>query len=48
LKIGDWIASDNDGRATASQARGMGWRCMKIATPYDAEKGYGVALVLAR
>jgi hypothetical protein len=48
LKARDWVGSDNEGRATRSQERGMGWRCMAIQVPYDADKGYGVALIMVR
>lgn len=43
LRPDDYVASDDQARATrASDATSL--RCMKITTPYDTAKGYGVAL----
>lgn len=47
IKTGDYFTAIN-GVATKSSGRGQGWRVMKITSPYDNERGYGVALCLIR
>jgi len=46
VKPGDYIWANDYGIATA--AASGSWRVMKMTTPYDEAKGYGVALVFVR
>ncbi|WZY01860.1 peptidase G2 autoproteolytic cleavage domain-containing protein [Bacillus sp. FSL W7-1360] len=45
VEIGDKVAPKNGGIGTKSDT---GYKVMKITTPHDADKGYGVALCLVR
>ncbi|RYU98487.1 hypothetical protein DP144_10720 [Clostridium tetani] len=49
IQVGDFITSNNFGIATKdNNPTYVRWKVMKITTPYNEEKGYGVALVFIR
>ncbi|BFN03922.1 peptidase G2 autoproteolytic cleavage domain-containing protein [Clostridium tetani] len=49
IQVGDFITSNNFGIATKdNNPTYIRWKVMKITTPYNEEKGYGVALVFIR
>ena len=49
IKVGDFIKAKDGGIATKNEnPTWQRWKVMKITTPYDNKKGYGVALVFVR
>lgn len=47
VQAGDYIYSNDDGIGTKDEAE-QGWYVMDVTTPYDAQKGYGVAVCLVK